>query len=105
MSDWTCVEYNPVSGVSTWIKIEGDKTLVQERQDVSKLLDDNTAQRNVTSPGWKGDYHSLARLPLAMLHAKGGLLHDAMKAGDDERVKRFLNDSDNSRLRTKEGRV
>lgn len=102
---WTQVEYNPLSGVSTWIKIEGEVTLVQERQDVDKLLDENTAQRNIAQAGWKGDYHSVARIPLAMLHAKGGYLGDAMREGDDRAVSRFLNDSDNSKLRTKEGNL
>lgn len=105
LDGWTRVEYNPVSGVSTWIKVEGDKTLVQERQDVSKLLDENMAQRNIASGGWAGDYHSVARIPLAMLHAKGGYIGDAVREGDDKAVARFLNDSDNGKLRTKEGRL
>lgn len=105
MSDWRCIAHNPASGVSTWVKEEPDGLLVQERQDISVLLDQNRAERNIASSGWKGDYHSIARIPLAMMHEKGSALAQAVAEQDSAWVSRFLNDSDNSNLRTKEGRV
>lgn len=100
---WTRVEYNPLSGVSTWIKVEGEVTLVQERQDIDKLLDENAAQRNIAQAGWQGDYHSVARIPVALLHSKDFYLGDAMRAGDEKAVSKFLNDGDNAKFRTKHG--
>jgi hypothetical protein len=109
MSDWVCVASNPVSGVSTWIKPDPDTpdgVLIQERQDVSALLDANKAQKNVASSNWKGDgLHSVARIPLAMLHAKDSYIGDAIREQDDKAVSRFLNDSDNEYLRTKGGNI
>ncbi len=103
MNGWQCVASNPVSGVSTWVKEEDDGLLVQTRQDVSALLDKNMAQRNVAANHWRGDYHCIAALPLEMMHSTD--LGRAIQEGDDSYVDRFLNDGDNSKLRTKEGRV
>ena len=104
--DWHCIGSNPASGVSTWIQADGDSVNIQTRQDVSALLDENTAIRNVTAQGWKGDgLHSIARIPLSMLHDVKSPLGEAVKEGDDTYVARFLNNSDFARLRTKEGRV
>lgn len=106
-SGWTCVAYNPISGVSTWLKPDGDEDLlVQERQDIRALLDENQALRSIAAPDWKGDgLHSVARIPLAMLHDDQSLLGGAVMANDDKVVARLLNDSDYRKLRTKDGRI
>lgn len=101
---WLLLAENKQSGVSTWAKYEGDDVIIQERQDVDALLDDITAQRNVAEDGWKGDgLHSVARIPLAMLHDTQDGIGRAIKAGDDDYVTKFLNDSNFGKLRTKEG--
>lgn len=105
MDGWRCIASNPQTGVSTWVKEEEDGVLVQTRQDVSALLDANRAEANVASSGWAGDYHRIARIPVAMMHDKNQYIADAIRADDDNAVRRFLNDSDNQRLRTKGGRV
>lgn len=102
--DWCCLAYNPQSGVSTWAMPDGDGVLIQERQEVSALLDENKAIRNVASETWKGDgLHSVARIPLAMAHDTNSLLGGAIKAGDTPVVNSVLNDGDFQKLRTKEG--
>lgn len=104
--DWHCIGHNPASGVSTWIQADGDDVNIQTRQDLSALLDENTAIRNVTQRGWKGEgLHSIARIPLSMLHDTKSSLGEAVRAGDDTYVAKFLNDSNFEKLRTKEGRV
>lgn len=106
MSDgWTCIARNPESGVSTWaMRGEGDDVYIQERQDLSALLDENKAIRNMSSQTWKGDgLHSVARIPLAMLHDKADGVGRAIDQHDNKWVTRFLNDSDNENLRTKSG--
>ena len=105
MSDWYCVAYNAQSGVSTWHKEEEDGLVVQTRQDMSVLLDENTAQRNMAQSGWQGDYHSVARIPSALFYDKQNPLAEAIRAGDDKFVAKTLNDGDNIKLRTKEGSI
>lgn len=100
---WRMLSNNPQTGVSTWGMREGDDFVIQTRQDASALLDENTAIRNVTSPGWRGDYHSIARIPTVAMY--DGSFHEAAKDGDEPWVKRFLNNSDNAKLRTKEGNL
>ena len=104
---WRCIGFNPASGVSTWWTPDPDDPegiLVQERQDVSALLDENKAQLNIASNNWKGDgLHSVARIPSAMAMDDRSLIGGALKEGDDKVVTRLLNDSDYSKLRTKEG--
>lgn len=104
MSDWVCVANNPQTGVSTWHKYEDDGVVIETRQDMGALLDENTAQRNIAEDNWKGDYHSVARLPSEMLYGKT-YIGDAVRAEDDKAVSKFLNDIDNRLLRTKYGRV
>lgn len=104
--DWHCIGSNPISGVSTWIQADGDDVNIQTRQDVTALLNENTAIRNITQSGWKGDgLHSVARIPLSMLHDTKSSLGEAIKEGDDKFVARFLNNSEMSKLRTKEGNL
>lgn len=105
MSDWECVRNNPQTGVSTWIKREPDGILVQTRQDMSALLDANVAEQNVASNNWNGDYHRVARLPSEMLYSSDSYIGDAIRADDDTAVRRFLNDSEHTKLRTKAGKL
>lgn len=105
MSDWRCIASNPLSGVSTWVKYEEDGVLVQERQNLDALLDENKAQRNLAQNNWRGDWHSVARIPLSMLHSKTEAVSDAVREGDTDWVRRFLNNSENEKLRTKDGRL
>lgn len=102
-NEWVCCTSNPNTGVSTWAMRDGDDVIFQTRQDVSILLDLNRAERNMASVGWKGDYHKIASIPVAQMY--DGYFHEAVKSQDEKAVKRFLNDSDNSKLRTKEGRL
>lgn len=108
MSGGVKIAENPLTGVSTWIYPDPDNddgVIIQEQQDVAALLDENTALRNIAADGWKGDYHSIARIPLAMAHDPNAAIHHAMREGDDKWVSKFLNDSDNGKLRTKGGNV
>ena len=103
-NEWTCIAHNPQSGVSTWVTWDDEGVVIEERQDVAALLDENKALASMASDGWKGDgLHSVARAPLAMVHDDKHYLGGAMKAGDDKAVAKFLNDSENRHLRTKGG--
>jgi hypothetical protein len=104
LNEWVCWANNPESGVSTWVLDDGEDLHIQTRQDVTALLDENTAQRNIAQSGWKGDgMHSVARVPLSMLHDPNGQFLPAMQEGDDRHIAKLLNDSDYGALRTKDG--
>ncbi len=106
MSEWRCIANNPASGVSTWAMDDGEHLHIQTRQDVSALLDENKAIKNLAQPGWKGDsLHSVARVPLSMLHDNNSSFGRAVLEGDDAYVTKVLNDGDFANLRTKEGRL
>jgi hypothetical protein len=100
---WVCLGHNPNSGVSTWAMRDGEDVVFETRQDASALLDKNRAERNMANNNWKGDYHRIAAIPVSMMY--DGYFHEASKEGDEKAVLKFLNDSDNAGLRTKEGRL
>lgn len=102
--EWVKIAENPQSGVSTWAMSEGEDIHIQERQDLSVLLDENKALMNMSNKTWKGDkLHSVARIPLVMLHDKNSGIGEAMREGDETYIKKVLNDGDNVNLRTKGG--
>jgi hypothetical protein len=101
--DWELIGHNPHSGVSTWRMDVGDGYVFKTLSDPSKILAENAGLRNAAGSGWKGDYHLIGKVPLNLLH--DGQIREAAKDGDDEYVKRWLSDSDNSGWRTKDGRL
>lgn len=103
IGEWYMLDENKQSGVSTWIMDDGEDLNIQTRQDVNALLDENKAIRNMASDNWKGDWHSVARVPLSMMHDTS--IGEALRAGDDKFVTAKLNDSDYANLRTKEGKL
>lgn len=101
--DFELCDYDPHTGRSVWSFYNGEKTVYRIDYPVDGIIKANTAEKNATGPGWKGDWHKVASVPLNILHGSG--LNDAMTQQDDRFVKRWLNDSDNGAWRTKEGRV
>lgn len=101
--DWELVGTNPVSGVSTWRMDVGHGYIIKTESPVNHILEDNYAIRNMAKSDWGGDYHLIGKVPLNVIH--DGALREAAKDGDDEYVKRWLMDSDNSGWRTKDGNL
>lgn len=89
-------------GVVTYMHdVEDGKFGIEQVQDVAPTLEGNKRQANDAATGWKGEYHHVASLPLAVatdLRNKGIL-------DDWQALKRWLSDSDNRFFRTKEGRL
>lgn len=100
--DWTLMEWDAVTGRSVWVMFDGEKTVVRTDYPVAQTIAENGALRNLASPGWAGDWHRVASVPLNIFHEQ---LAEAERQGDDKYVSRWLNDSDNRAWRTKEGRV
>jgi len=101
--DWRLYDHDIPTGRQVWV-IHNDDGSTTFRTDypVQPTVDINQAQRNLAQPGWKGDYHQIASIPLNVYYDQ---LAEASKQGDEKHLSRWLNDSDNRAWRTKEGRV
>lgn len=104
MSDWAVFDRNDELGrVVLFRKVEGGTEFATVYL-VDGILDANTEARNSAPSGWKGDYHRIASLSPAVAYGDG-YVAQAIKEGDDKVLTKWLNDSDNSRWRTKDGTV
>jgi hypothetical protein len=100
--DWTLVEHDPALGRSVWHLHQDGMDHFRIDYDATQLLEQNKADYNVASTGWKGDFHRVASVPHNILHDG---LDQAIQQRDTQYVKRWLNNSDNRAWRTKAGRV
>jgi len=101
--DWTLYDHDFALGRTIWHMFDGEKDVFRVDQNVTSLVSENQAVRNVAEKAWRGDWHRVASVPLNIAHDHG--LVKAHSEGDDGFVKRFLNSSDNRAWRTKEGNL
>lgn len=101
--DWTLFDGDIKLGRFVWVREnpDGSRTFRTDYR-VDPTVEMNKAQRNLAAPGWAGDYHHVASIPLNVFWDQ---LAEASKQGDNKFLSRWLNDSDNRAWRTKEGRV
>lgn len=101
--EWTLFDSDIKLGRYVWVRHNEDgSTTFRTDYSVQPTIDANTAMRNMASPGWKGDWHKVASVPLNVFHDQ---LAEASRQGDEKYVSKWLNDSDHRAWRTKEGRV
>lgn len=100
---WTLYDHDAVTGRTVWHLFDGEKNVFRVDYPVDNLISENQSVRNSAEKAWRGDWHRVASIPLNIAHDSG--LVQAHSEGDDGFVKRFLNSSDNSAWRTKEGRL
>lgn len=87
----------------SWIsEDEQGKLVTCDVSYTGPILDANKQQLNSSAGKRWGDGQVVARIPLDMYFKD---FNKARKNGDTQWVKRFLNDSDNSKLRTFEGKL
>lgn len=101
--DWKLFDYDFETGRSVWHYFDGEKDVFKETYPADQLVDENAAMRNAAAPGWKGDWHKVASIPLNEVYDKE--LHRAISEGETKYLNRYLNDSDNRAWRTKEGNI
>jgi hypothetical protein len=91
--------------VRTWLLFddEGRLTAQCEVQRVDPILEENERRRAATAGKRWGDGQIVASIPNVIFWH--GDYARAREARDDAWIKRFLNDRDNYKLRTKEGRL
>ena len=74
---------------------------VETREDVEPVLETATRMRNDATSGWKGEMHYVAKLPMTLWQS----LRSEGRVQETKDFKRWLNDSENSKWRTKSGRL
>ena len=100
---WRLFDYDPKAGRQVWYRANDDgSTTWRTDYEAQDTIDMNTAQRNLAQPGWAGDYHHVASIPLNVYYDQ---LHQASQQQDERFISKWLNDSDNRAWRTKDGRV
>jgi hypothetical protein len=101
--EWTLFDHDVKLGRTVWAKKNDDgSTTFRTDYRVDPTIDVNTAQRNLAQPGWKGDYHHVASIPLNVFHAE---LAEASRQGDERYISKWLNDGSNRAWRTKGGNI
>lgn len=94
---------NPLSGSREYFTYEPitDSVVIKTVEDVSPALSANQALRQLQTGNWRGDMHLVASIPL-------GIADDLIRRGilyDQKKMRKWLNDRDNSMMRVKEGRL
>ena len=87
-------------GREVWYHYDGDTVVFNTRYIVDPILDANVAVCNTTQGQRWGGGQRVASIPLNMFWDK---LHEAVTNKDDAYVRKFLNNSDNKKLRTFHG--
>lgn len=101
---WELVNHNPKTGATTWHYFDGERNHYRTDYVVDEILAGNKAaqaefaSREMT----EGLGDPVASVPLNVFF---DTLMEPMREGDDRAVKRWLNDSDNSAWRAREGQV
>lgn len=100
--NWTLVSYDPQTGRSVWHWFDGKRLHQRTDYPVDNIIKDNQAAKSDMSGKRWGEGQRVASIPLDIFYAQ---LNEAQVQGDRSYVKRWLNDSDNAKWRTFEGKV
>lgn len=100
---WRLWSHDPVTGVTKWRMETDDGFVIRTDTPVDQLFrENNEKQVDSLNRRW-GDGQVVASIPLDVFERSG--LLDAQAQGDSKFMKRFLNDSDNAKFRTRQGKV
>lgn len=108
IGDWAVMERDPVTRKIVLARVTelpdgGEKWETRVEQDCSALVEENAAIRQAQEGKRYGEGNTLiARIPMSVWANR---LADPSKQGDDEFLKRWLNDPDHAAFRTKSGRI
>ena len=107
--NWRLVDYDPVSEISEWYLYDDtnpQKPKIHMRtiqHNVDAMLDANQSEFNAQLGARWGDGKKVATIPTNVAAALG--LDDALAAGDRSFIRKVLNNSDYSKLRTFKGNL
>lgn len=103
--------YNPDTGVQTIYHSDGygEEYVIEMKQDVEPIAEENLAIRNDASSNWKGSWHRVASVPFSVyaILAKqpDPFVTASGKVLDQKRYTKWLNSADALPWRTKPGKV
>ena len=101
--EWTLFDHDFKLKRTVWARQNPDgSTTYRTDYAVDDTIEANREMRNAAAKGFAGDWHKIASIPLNIVHEH---LAEAQTQGDDKYLSRWLNDGDNAKWRTKEGRV
>jgi hypothetical protein len=95
---WELFDYDFQTGRSVWRYFDGEKTTFRTDYPVDDLIKQNAFTRNETSGNQMGDWVKIASVPLNVAYDAG--LVQAQTEGDQQFVKKWLNDGDNRAWRS-----
>lgn len=101
---------NPDLGTTTFFHYDEDggkdAIVIETVQDAEPILEANKAAFNDAPTGW-GDGQRIARIPVVFLEKliRDGVLDRQLRTLDDAAFRRFLNDPDFQKFRTRPGQV
>lgn len=88
-----------------WKRWDGEKLTVRTDYPVDHILEANKAAMNESAGARFGEMTKVASIPVGLLYNEKLGLNEAFKQQDLAYLKKFLNDSDNRALRTREGHL
>ena len=74
---------------------------VETQTDVEPIIETATAMRNDAPQGWKGEMHYVAKIPMGIWQS----LRTEGRIQETADFKKWLNDPDHSKFRTKTGKL
>jgi len=107
------LDYDQFTGIKeTFEKDSNGRILIKKSQNIDSLLDLNTAEKNNNDKSFRGDMHKVASIPLIFIEMWWNELKEMGAPNPNPLAKENraffiakINNSDFSKLRTKEGRV
>lgn len=85
---------------------DSDRLVIKKTQDAKPYLDQIQKERSDQVEGWKGDLHKVATVPLVLVEEWCKEFGCNILAKENRHLLMLkLNDSQYSKLRTKEGRI
>ena len=97
------IDYGP--DYRLWARINGNGPVdLCTESLIAPVLEANAVRRSESAGQRWGDGQIVASVPNCLLYGDG-YYAKARAAGDKPAMRKFLNDADNSKLRTKEGRI
>lgn len=98
---WELMAQTPT--IETWVREVAPGCFEKcDREWVGPILEDNLKERNENYGKRWNDVQKFASIPLQFYYDH---IVPAKRQGDEAYIKKILNDSDYSKLRTKEGRI
>lgn len=100
---WLFWNRDPVTGVAVWIGEVDGHYVIRRDIPMDDILESCADERAYNQGKSWGDGQVIGSVPMGLAFSSGYV--EAKKQGDTAWIKRFWNDPDHKKLRTREGRV